>query len=137
MAAIAPIIINDGSTTPVAHTFAPARQSGDLVEWHDRSAGVVAGFNKITCNTRYATSRNAGQKITLKVMLPTLAVTAPASGSGVQPNPLAAYLSWATIEFLIPEAAGLQQRKDLLAYTKNLFSNSQVVAMVENLDGPY
>lgn len=135
MAAIVPIVIND--SVPAAHTFSPARQSGDLVEWHDRVAGVVAGFNKISCSTRFAATRNAGQKITLKVMCPTLAVTAPTSGSGIQPNPVAAYTTWATVEFLLPEAAGLLQRKDILAYVKNLLANAQVTAMVENLDAPY
>lgn len=137
MAAIASISINDGQTPPVAHAFSPARHSGDLVEWHDRSAGVVAGFKKISVSTRFAGKDNAGQRIRIKIQDPTLAVTAPASGTGVQPNPVAAYETLATLEFLLPTPAGVQQRKDVLAYVKNLLSNSQIVAMVENLDAPY
>lgn len=137
MSAISNIVINDAQSTPAAHTFSPARQSGDLVEWHDRSAGYVAGFKKLSMLTRFASAQNAGQRITIKVMDPTLAVTAPASGTGVQPNPVAAYTTLASVEFLLPTASSLQNRKDILAYVKNLLSNSQVVAAVENLDAPY
>lgn len=137
MSAISNIVINDAQATPVAHTFAPARQSGDLVEWHDRSTGYVAGFKKLSMLTRFASAQNAGQRITIKVVDPTLAVTAPASGTGVQPNPVAAYTTLASVEFLLPTASSLQNRKDILAYVKNLLSNSQIVAAVENLDAPY
>lgn len=137
MSAVAPIVINDGAATPVAHTFNPARQSGDMFEWADRSNGVAAGFNKISVLTRFGSTSNAGQRITLKVTAPTLAVTAPASGSGVQPNPVAAYVCLATIEFLLPNAAGASARADILAYVKNLMGTAFVANMVQNLDAPY
>jgi len=137
MASVAPIVINDGQATPVAHTFSPARQSGDLYEWHDRSALVAAGFKKISVFTRFGTVSNAGQRITIKVMDPTLAVTAPSSGTGIQPNPVQAYSTLCTLDFLLPNAANQQARKDVLAYVKNLLSNSQIVAAIENLDAPY
>jgi hypothetical protein len=137
MAAVAPIVINDGAATPVSHTFNPARQSGDLFEWHDRSAGVAAGFRKIAVTTRYGQPSNAGQRITLKVSVPTLAVTAPTNGSGVQPNPTAAYTTLATIEFMVPNAADAAARADILAYVKNLMATTFVANMVNNLDAPY
>lgn len=137
MAAVANIVINDGQATPVAHTFMPSRQSGDLFVWNDRSAGVVAGFNAISVLTRYGSQSNAGQRVTMKVTVPTLAVTAPSSGTGVQPNPVAAYTTLATIEFLIPNAASAAARSDILAYVKNLMATPFVSNMITNLDAPY
>lgn len=137
MPQVANIVINDAAATPVAHTFGPARQSGDLYEWHDRAPGVAAGFQKISVLTRFGSSSNAGQKVTIKFTCPTLAVTAPNSGTGVQPNPVAAYTTLATVEFLLPNASSLQNRKDILAYVKNALANTQIAAMIENLDAPY
>lgn len=137
MSAVANIVINDGAATPVSHTFAPARQSGDLFEWADRSAGIAAGFNKISVLTRYGQQSNAGQRITMKVVAPTLAVTAPASGTGIQPNPVAAYTSLCTIEFLIPNAADAAARANIYAYAKNLLATAFVGNMVQLLDAPY
>lgn len=137
MSAVANIVINDGQGTPVAHIFAPSRQSGDLFSWTDRSAGVVAGFKTISVMTRFASAGNAGQKVTLKIVDPRLAQTSPSSGSGVQPNPIAAYNTLATIEFLLPHAADSQARKDIYAYAKNLLATAFVKAMVEDLDAPF
>lgn len=137
MSAVANIVINDGAATPVAHTFAPARQSGDLFEWADRATGIAAGFNKISVLTRYGQASNAGQRVTLKITAPTLAVTAPASGSGIQPNPVAAYTSLCTIEFLLPNAADAAARANIAAYAKNLLASTFVTNMIQNLDAPY
>lgn len=137
MAAVAPIVINDGASTPVSHTFSPSRQSGDLFAFTDRAPGVAAGFNVISVVTRYGSSSNAGQRVTLKITLPTLAVTSPQSGTGVQPNPVAAYTSLATLEFLIPNAADAAARANLIAFAKNLLATAFVTGMITNLDAPY
>lgn len=137
MSAVANIVIKDGQATPVDHTFSPSRQSGDLFVWNDRSAGVAAGFNTISVLTRFGASSNAGQRVTVKVIAPTLAVTAPSSGTGVQPNPTAAYQCLATVEFLLPNASDLAARKNIYAYVKNLVATAFVQGMVENLDAPF
>lgn len=137
MSAVANIVINDGAATPVSHTFAPSRQSGDLFVWTDRSAGVAAGFNQISVLTRYGAANNAGQRVTMKVYAPTLAVTAPSSGTGVQPNPTQAYQALATIEFLLPNASDAASRANIYAYVKNLVATSFVQGMITNLDAPF
>lgn len=136
MPQVANIVIKDGQATPVDHTFKPTRQSGDMFVFSDQSSDVAAGFKTISVMTRFESNGNAGRKITMKVIDPTLAVTAPASGTGVQPNPVSAYQTMATIEFLLPQAAKIANRKDLLAYVKNLVSHAFVASMVEDLDAP-
>lgn len=137
MSAVGNIVINDGATTPVSHTFAVARVAPELVTYQDRSAAVVAGFNVITIGTRYANGNNSGQKVTLKIVAPTLAVTAPTTGTGIQPNPVAAYSHLATVEFLLPAAGTTQNRKDLLAFVKNLLAAQVVTDAVQDLNPPF
>lgn len=137
MSAVNNIVIKDGAATPADHTFAPSRQSGDMFVWTDRAAGVAAGFNTISVLTRYGASSNAGQRVTMKVVAPTLAVTSPSSGSGVQPNPTAAYQTLFSCEFLLPNATDLAARKNIYAFAKNLLATAFVQGMIENLDAPY
>jgi hypothetical protein len=137
MSAVANIVVNDGAATPVAHTFSPSRQSGDLFAWTDRSAGVVSGFNQLSVLTRYAAPSNAGQRVTVKLLMPTLAVTSAASGSGVQPNPTAAYTGTFTAEWLIPNAADQNARNNYAAFAANLLANTFIQGMVKNLDAPF
>jgi len=137
MSAVTSVVLNDGLATPVAHTFSPARVAPDLVMYQDRSAQVVAGYNVLTIGTRYASNGNSGQKVTMKIVRPTLAVTAPTTGTGIQPNPVAAYSCLGTIEFVLPSASSLQDRKDILAYVKNLLASTVVSQAVQDLDPPY
>lgn len=137
MAQVTSIVINDGATTPVAHTFAPSRVAADLVSYQDRSAGIVAGFNILTIGTRFADKKNGAQKVTVRLALPTLAVTAPTTTTGIQPVPVAAYECFASIEFVLPSPSSVQNRKDLLALVKNLMANGAIDNAVVNLDPPY
>ena len=137
MAQVTSIVINDGATTPVAHTFAPSRVAADLVSYQDRSAGIVAGFNILTIGTRFADKKNGAQKVTVRLALPTLAVTAPTTTTGIQTVPVAAYECFASIEFVLPSPSSVQNRKDLLALVKNLMANGAIDNAVVNLDPPY
>jgi len=137
MSQVSSIVINDGATTPVAHTFAPSRVAVDLVTYQDRSAGVVAGFNILTIGTRFADKRNSAQKVTVRLALPTLAVTAPTTTTGIQPVPVAAYECFASVEFVLPSACSLQNRKDLLALVKNLLATTVISDAVQDLNPPF
>lgn len=137
MSQVSNIVINDGASTPVAHTFAPSRVAVDLVTYQDRSAGIVAGFNILTIGTRFADKKNGAQKVTVRMALPTLAVTAPTTSTGIQPVPVAAYECFASVEFVLPSASTVQNRKDLLALVKNLLATSVISDSVQDLNPPY
>jgi hypothetical protein len=137
MATVAAIVINDGASTPVAHTFAPSRVAPELVTYQDRLAGVVAGFNILSIGTRYADKKNGAQKVTVRMALPTLAVTAPTTTTGIQPVPVAAFECFANLEFVLPSASSVQNRKDLFTLIKNALANSTVYSAVVDLDPPY
>lgn len=137
MSQVTNIVIADGATTPVNHTFAPSRVSPELVTYQDRSAGIVAGFNILSIGTRYADKRNGAQKVTVRLALPTLAVTAPTTTTGIQPVPVAAFECFASIEFVLPSASSPQNRKDLWVLVKNLLANVTIENAVVNLDPAY
>lgn len=136
MSQLANIVINDGLATPGSHTFAPALRAGNLIEWQDRAPGVFAGFNRITLDTKPITGRNGMYRATLKVVAPTLAVTSPQGGTGVQPNPTAAYHTEAILQFIIPSASDRNARANALAYIRNVLSNEQIVDTVVDMNPP-
>jgi hypothetical protein len=136
MAAIANIVINDGKATPVAHTFAPVTSSdpNGVAVWTDRATGVAVGFPVINMKLRAPSKGSRSYKLTAKVKLPVLNVTSPSTGTGIQPLPSVAYNIEANIEFLMPEASLLADRKDFFAFVKNYLANAVWTAAVENYE---
>lgn len=126
----------DGQATPVAQTFYFASQNGTNYEWMETSSGIYEGFRRIRMDIRPAKSANMGTKIVISVEVPELAVTAPASGTGIQPNPTRAYVTRSKHEFMIPKASTLQNRKHILAFARNVLSNSQVTNALESYINP-
>ncbi len=139
MAQIANIVINDGKATPVAHTFAPVTSSdpNGVAVWTDRASGVAVGFPVVTLKLRAPVKGSRVYKLTSKVKLPVLNVTSPSTGSGIQPLPSVAYNIEANIEFVMPEASLLADRKDFFAYVKNYLANAVWTQAVENLEEVY
>ncbi|DAD50015.1 coat protein [ssRNA phage Gephyllon.4_21] len=136
MAAIANIVINDGKASPVAHTFAPVTSSdpNGVALWTDRATGIAVGFPVISLKLRQPTKTSRVFKLSSKVKLPVLNVTSPATGTGIQPLPSVAYNIEANIEFSMPEASLLADRKDFFAFVKNYMANAVWTAAVENYE---
>lgn len=146
MPAIGNITINDGAATPVAHTFSPTKiDSNNVAYLHDRSGGIAIGYPSIALLTKLPSPAGAGQasgsnrviRNNFKIELPILEVTSASTGSGIQPAPTLSYLCGVDINFRIAERSTLQNRKDILAFAKNLLSNASIVAMVENSEVVY
>jgi hypothetical protein len=134
MATFANFNINDGQATPVAHTFAIASRNANLYEWHDRSGGTISSYKKLSLGVRQ--NANGVYKVTIKVMDPKMAVTAPSSGTGVQPNPVAAYKTLANVQFDLPDATDRIARKDVLLYLIGALSNAQFQDTIIDLAQP-
>lgn len=149
MPALAAITINDGQATPVAHTFNPAGPDESGASYlYDRSGGIAIGFPELSINLRQPQRvRNAKNsafstndrvyRATIAVRVPTMDVTSPSTGSGIQPAPSKAYDTVVKMEFLLPERTTLQNRKDILAYAKNLLANAVVASVVQDLESIY
>lgn len=136
------IVINDGQATPVAHTFKPTNVVDDVNSFADVSSGIAAGFPTITLSLREpvqmksngSSTNDRMYKCVAVVDLPILEVTSASTGTGIQPAPTRAYTLKARMEFLLPERSTLQNRKDLLAYAKNLLAHSVPTAMIQDLE---
>jgi len=141
MSAIANIVINDGQSTPVAHTFAPARTSADYALLEDRAAGVYIGYNKLTMMLERpkGQSRDASRnlKLVIRVETPKLENVTNSTISGIAPAPTISYRPMAELTVTLPERCSLQDRKDLQAYVKNVLSNTFVTDAFERYELPF
>jgi hypothetical protein len=144
MTAIAALTLADGQATPANKTFSPVNiDSTGVAKWADRSGGIAFGFNTVSMRLRTpvtngrVSSADRVYRLNLKVNTPVLEVTSASTGTGIQPAPTKAYEPFANIELVLPERSTLQQRKDLLAYVKNLLSNAVVTQGVENFEQVY
>jgi hypothetical protein len=140
MPAIASIAIPDGQPTPVTRTFTPTGVNADMVAMYDnRAGGVAVGYDSLSVSLRKPNSRSTQRnyKATLKLALPTLEVTSPATGTGIQPAPTKAYDCMAVVEFVLPERSTTQERKNLLTLLKNALAHAQITPVIENLENVY
>lgn len=137
MAAVASIVLANGETVPVNHTFAPAIVKSELVELHDRSGGIVAGYGRISFGLRAPTQGSDAYKGTVKVVVPTLEQTSPSTATGIQPAPTRAYDCLAVCDLVFPTRSTLAERKNLFAYLKNLLAKAESTLLVENFEMPY
>lgn len=137
MPQVANIVLADGQATPVNHTFSPTRLASlaNSFRFEDRAAGVKAGYNTIQVETR--TNSNDADKVDIVLKVPRLAQTSASSGSGVQPNPIAAYHELMRITVTRPHALEQAVANDAYAFLKNLMSNTQFIAWVRDGDFPW
>lgn len=149
MPALAPIVINDGQATPVAHTFNPAGPDESGTSYlYDRSGGIAIGFPEVSISLRPPVRARNGKGSTLRsnervyravlaIRVPTMDITSPSTGTGIQPAPSKAYDTVVKIEFILPERTTTQNRKDILAYAKNLLGHAIAVSIVQDLESIY
>lgn len=139
MPAFAALTLADGAATPVNHTFSPVNVRDGIAKWADRSGGIPVGYPTITASLKEPTNKvgSKNYRETIKVVFPVLEQTSPSTATGIQPAPTKAFDLIANIEFVMPERATTQNRKDILAFVKNLLANSVATAAVQDLDPVY
>lgn len=141
MSAISSIVINDGMGVPVAHTFAPAKASDDFAQFEDRVSGIYVGYNKLTLSLQRpkgpANVSNRNLKGSIKIETPKMETTSNNTIAGIAPAPTISYRPVVELNVTFPDRCNLQDRKDLLAYIKNVLSNAHVVTFFENYELPY
>lgn len=142
MPTAANIVINDGQTTPVAHTFAPAKTMADFALFEDRAAGIYIGYNKLTFSLKRpqpqaADVANRNLKLSIKLETPKMETVSNNTVTGIAPAPTVAYRPVAELVVTLPERCSLQDRKDLQALVRNALSNAFVTAAFENYELAY
>lgn len=135
MAAIAPITVNDGQATPVAHTFAPISVNPPVYRENGDAAVPLVGEKEIVISLKKASGSVQRAVVTLRV--PVLETQSGSSYSGYEAPPKVAYYMQANLEFLLPQRSTGAQRKDLRVLAANLLADTQVVSLVEKYEQPY
>jgi hypothetical protein len=138
MPAIAPLTLADGQATPVNHTFSPVNiDAAGVARWADRSGGIAIGYPVFSYSNKVPTKGSRNYRLTMKVSTPVLEQTSASTATGIQPAPIKAYEPLCNIEFVLPERSTLAQRKDLLAYVRNVLANTIVTTGVQDFESIY
>lgn len=135
------IVLADALATPVNHTFVPIGRDKNGVFWfEDQSQANAIGFWRVSIELKRPESPNGkasseGRSFRVKVQLsePILETVSNSTVSGISPAPQISYTSRAFAEFVMPERASLQNRKDLRKMMANLMAEAQTLSVIENL----
>lgn len=127
MATFANISLNDGLATPVAHSFAVKTNDNGVSVYEDRVVGVPTGYSKIIARISETTDQRT---VKFDILVPVLEAVSGANTQGYAPPAKVAYQAIGKVEFRTSMRSTLQQRKDLVAYVKNLVSTSLVSSVV-------
>lgn len=131
MPTFADIVLNDGQTTPVAHTFKVKVNDNMQSLWEDRVGGVPVGYATITVKTEdTATVR----KVRIWVTVPTLEAIAGVNSSGFTPAQKKAYEHRSYQEFFLPQRGTAAERENLVAFHTNLLANTGILAVIRDGD---
>lgn len=145
MPAVAAISLADALATPVSHTFVPLGPDSNGVHWfEDQSQASAIGYWKISVELKRPAQPKPGEnssnrmiRVRLAMHEPILEVVSNSTITGIEPAPTVAYTSRSIVEFVFPERATLQNRKDLRKMMGNLLLNSDILKVVEDLQGYY
>ena len=133
MPAFGNVTVNDGESTPVAHTFSPVKIDGDIATYADRSGGVPTGYITYTASNRDPV---AGSALNRERFVLTLPVVADGSDPSVPAGTILRSLS-CDLTVLIPASSTLQERKNVWAMFKNWAASSVMTSIVQDLEHVY
>ncbi len=136
MAQIANIVIADGATTPVNHTFSPIA-SLPIAAYRESIASLaLVGQGRVSIKN--SSPANASlQRVRLTLELPALETASGQNAEGYTAAPKVAYTNSVSVDLILPARGTVQQRKDLRIMLSNLLKDAQVVDAIDNLATPY
>jgi len=115
----APFGINDGLATPVAHTFDCVDHGSDNWIWREAGTSSLLGATQISL-TKLKVKGGQLEKWRVKVYLPALETVTGQNSDGYTAGAKLAYSLTSVTDIIIPFRATIQQRKDVLAYARNV-----------------
>jgi len=121
MSAQANLVLADGQSTPVNHTFSARGADLALAVWKDISAGIGIGVPSITLSYKESDGASGAWRCEARVTIPVLEAISGDAG-GYTPSPKVAYKMFGKVEFIAPNRSTVQNRKDLKAYLANLLA---------------
>lgn len=125
------ITLTDAASTPVNRVFYPISFVNNVLSWLDRTQAVLLGQPKLTCAQRLADKTTQATKVSWRLEAPSLAQTSGSTSGGFVAAPKVAYTCLFSMDFVLPAASTLQERKDLLAMARDLIDEAIVTNQVE------
>lgn len=105
------------ATVGVDNTFNPEGFNPQgIAQWVDRVGGIPVGYPRMSLQVRRPTKDSRNYRITFKLSIPTLEVTAPTTVTGIQPAPTKAYDCSYFLECILPERSTQAERQ--VAYNR-------------------
>lgn len=136
MAQIANIVVADGASTPVNHTFAPVSSAPVAVYRESQATLPIVGQGRVELSNRSGANASL-QRVKISLALPALETISGENAAGYTAAPKVAYTNVAVIDMMLPARGTVQQRKDLRLMLSNLLKDAQVVDLIDNLNVPY
>lgn len=135
------IVLADAAGTPVNHTFIPMGIDLKGVYWfEDQSASYAIGYWRISVKLARPEAPRPGQssegrvyRVSVGLHEPVLANITNSTVTGVLPAPQLAYTMRGVTEFVLPERGSLLDRQNISKMVPLLLQNTQIRAVVENL----
>jgi hypothetical protein len=149
---LASVGLTTSATIGFDTTFNPEGfRTPGVARWVDRSLGIAIGYPALTLAVRPPTKVSRIYRVSAKLVLPTLDITSPATGTGIQPAPSVGFSDQCMIEFLLSERGTNAGRLKLLSLVHSLFfatitasdavpsdlTGSPLTAAVADFDPPY
>lgn len=125
MSAQTNLVLNDGQAIPVAKTFSARGADMQLAVWKDISSGISIGFPSVTVSNKERVGSNGAYRVEARVSIPVLETISGDAG-GYTPSPKVAYTMFGKVEFVSPNRATVQNRKDLRAFIANLMGHALI-----------
>jgi hypothetical protein len=145
MPAAANIVLADAQGTPVNHTFVPIgpdAKNASIFWFEDQSQASPIGYWRISMELKRPPAPKPGENSQNRVLRAVIGLHEPilenvsnSTISGISPAPTLSYTPRCFTEYVLPERSSLQNRKDLRKMSYNLQNDTQVVALVETLQG--
>lgn len=132
MAAIAPITLADGQTTPANHVFNPVnpQQGSTPARWKNSEGTTSVGDRTLSISVI-----ERATKFDVNVIIKDPVLSAIPENCCEPSNvPQIAYTDIGNLQFSIAKSSTLQNRKDILAYAKNVLASTAVQKAIENLE---
>lgn len=131
MPAMANIVVNDGATTPVAHTFVPNGFRGNTALFQERSAATPQGYWDLEISLVEPTPKGSVYRVQTTLKIPVLKTTLDLAGNSITSVD---YVHTVKQEWLEPVKGTTQNRKDARAISYNLLNNADIRKVVEDLE---
>jgi hypothetical protein len=137
------IVINDGPSTPVAHTFTPIGKDDKGVMWFEQTTPAPTsplgakriGYKQVR-SMASGGKQNGNSKLVLSLAVPVLE-TLGNNSAGITPPPTLAYRVVCRTEMDLPERSVKQERKDTRVLFANLLAGADIVSACDDLQVIY